>query len=380
MRVCRIANGPPVNGVSGNLTRMAFTILFCVLMSQGAVCEEQWPIRGAIQIGAQFHDFQNYSKVPYLHGGLDMRAPAGSVVYTPVSGTITISSYKIEASLIPLKFVYVRTPFKPGTDLTSKYIEICIKTVDGTSWCFRHLDPGSIPYHLLAKAENREPLAAGDNIGNIVPWSESVLPVTEKYDHIHLEIIASDGSYLNPAELLQRAPDTLPPVIHGIWAVPNEETTVFSTPQNRPALRGDVDFVMAVTDSISGSRYVYSPYLVKAGLRSINGSATVVIPMADVYRFDRLPIKGDRTQLATVIYKERIKTPTGNIESNGSGGPRFFLMNLTNGNPSLGYKSEYALRTTDLPDGVYALDVEASDLGGNTASRTFEFTVNNHSR
>jgi len=356
-----------------------FTILFCTLVPHGVECRESWPIRGPILVGAQFHDFQNYSKVPYLHGGLDMRAPAGSVVYTPVSGRVAISSYRIEASRIPLKFAYVRSAFRPGSDLTSKYIEVSINTADGTNWCFRHLDPGSIPYHLLAKAGSGKPVVAGDTIGNIVPWTEAVLPVTEKFDHIHLEIIASDGSYLNPAELLQKVPDTQPPVIHGIWAVPNEETTS-CTPRNRPDLRGDIDFVMAVTDSISASRYLYSPYLVRAGMRSITGSSTVVIPMADVFRFDKLPIRGDRTQLATVIYKEKIKTPAGSIESNGSGGPRFFLMNLTNGNPSLGYKSEYALRTSDLPDGAYALDVEVSDIGGNTASQTLEFTINNHSR
>lgn len=336
-----------------------------------------WPFHAPIRVGAQFHDYQNYGKVPYLHGGLDVRAPAGTVVYSPISGTVTISSYRIEASRNPLRFAYVRSPFNPPNDLSSKYIEVSIVTQDGTNWCLRHLDPASIPYHLLAKAKSGTAIVAGDSVGNVVSWSENVLPVAEKYDHIHLEVIASDGSYLNPAGLLEAVPDNQPPTIHGIWAVPNEETLAFTGPEGKPEVFGDVDFVLAVTDSLPGGGYLYSPYRVRASVRRIDEPAATVIPASDVFKFDRLPIKGDRTQLATVVYKERLKTPTGVIESNGNGGPRFFLMNLTNGNPTLGYKPEYALRTSALPDGRYALDVEASDIAGNTASGTLEFSVRN---
>lgn len=336
-----------------------------------------WPVLASIQIGAQFHDFQNYSKIPYLHGGMDIRAPAGTSVCTPVSGTVTISSYKIEASKSPLRFAYVRSPFNPENDLISRYIEVSITASDGTTWCFRHLDPGSIPYQLLQDARNKSVLSAGSSIGNVVAWSDAVLPVTDKYDHIHLEIISPDGSYLNPATLLPPVPDDQPPVIHGLWAVPNEEFTAFGGPQNVPEVRGDIDVVIAVTDTMPGSRYLHSPYRVRAGLRKINGTETTVIPPSDVFRFDKLPIKGDRTQLATVIYKDRVKTASGIIETNGNTGPRFFMLNLTNGNPALGYKPEYALRTTDFPNGAYALDVDVSDYAGNTASRTLEFSIKN---
>ncbi len=352
-------------------------LVLLLLTPDTAASQTDWPVRGTARVGAQFHDFQNYGKVPYLHGGLDVRAPAGTVVYTPVSGRVTISSYRIEASRTPLRFAYVRSPFTPSSDLSSKYIEVSIVTNDGTNWCFRHLDPGSIPYHLIEKAKNGTPIAVGDSIGNVVPWSETVLPVPEKYDHIHLELIASDGSYLNPVTFLEPVADTQPPTIHGIWAVPNEETTAFVGPNGIPEVFGDIDFVLAVTDSLSGGGYRYSPYRVQAAVRRLDTPGTTIIPPSDVFRFDRLPIRGDRTQLATVIFKERLKTPTGVVESIGNGGPRFFLMNLTNGNPTLGYKPEYALRTSDLADGRYALDVAASDIAGNTASATLEFSVRN---
>lgn len=364
-----------------SLLILYFLVYHCILSSaeQGNSSHTAgiWPLEGSIQIGAQFHDFQDYSKVPYFHGGLDIRGPAGTSVCTPVSGRVTLSSYKIEATKSPLRFAYVRTPFKPGHDLSSRYIELRIATSDGTSWYFRHLDPGSIPYQLLRHAENNTEISAGSLIGNIVPWSEAVLPVAEKYDHIHLEILGPDGSYLNPAAFLPPVPDAQPPVIHGLWAVPNEELTAFEDGQSCPVVCGDIDFVMAVTDTISGGQYLYSPYRVRASIRSLSGTKSTVIPPADVFLFDRLPIKGDRTQLATVIYREQLKTSSGTIKSNGSGGPRFFLMNLTNGNPALGYKAEYALRTVDLPDGSYALDVEAFDIAGNIASRTLEFSIRN---
>ncbi|HOT27749.1 MAG TPA: hypothetical protein PLU72_06145 [Candidatus Ozemobacteraceae bacterium] len=357
--------------------RILIYIVLLFIFPGMAASQNAWPVRGPVRIGAQFHDFQNYGKVPYLHGGLDVRAPAGTVVYTPVSGRVTISSYRIEASRVPLRFAYIRSPFTPSSDLSSKYIEVSIVTKDGTNWCFRHLDPGSIPYHLLSKAQSGADVVAGDSIGNVVPWTEPVLPVTEKYDHIHLEVIASDGSYLNPVPLLEPVPDTQAPTIHGIWAVPNEETVAFAGANGNLEVFGDIDFVLAVTDSLPGGGYLYSPYRVRASIRRLEAPAGIVIPFSDVFKFDRLPIRGDRTQLGTVIYKERLKTPMGVLESNGAGGPRFFLMNLTNGNPALGYKPEYALRTSDLADGRYALDVEASDIAGNTASATLGFTVRN---
>ncbi|HEY9069431.1 MAG TPA: M23 family metallopeptidase [Candidatus Ozemobacteraceae bacterium] len=356
-----------------------FSLLFCLILTATTpcFCREAWPMRVPPVIGAQFHDFQNYSKVPYLHGGTDLRAPAGTPVFTPVAGTVTLSSYRIEASRSPLRFAYVRTPFRPGRENTSKYIEASITTTDGTVWYFRHLDAASIPAGVIDKAGRGIPLEAGEQLGTVVAWSEAVLPVTDKYDHVHLEIVGPDGMYRNPACLLESVPDRDTPVIHEIWAVPNEETTAFDGPDSRPVVSGDIDFVIGVTDTITGSPYRHSPYLVRAGLRRLNDTGTILIPMADVYRFDTLPIRGDRTQLATVIYRESVKTASGETLANGSGGPRYFLMTLTNGNPALGYKPEYSLRTRDLPDGAYALDVEVADLAGNTARKTFEFLIRN---
>ncbi|HOY68672.1 MAG TPA: M23 family metallopeptidase [Candidatus Ozemobacteraceae bacterium] len=357
-----------------------FLLLIALLVTIAApvFCREPWPMKTRPLVGAQFHDFQNYSKVPYLHGGADLRAPAGTPVYTPVSGTVTLSSYRIDASRSPLRFAYIRSPFRPEKEYTSKYIEACISTSDGTVWYFRHLDAASIPQAVISKAGRGIPVEAGERLGTIVGWSESVLPPTEKYDHIHLEILASDGTYLNPISLLELPPDRDAPVIQGIWAVPNEGSTAFDWPEHRPVVSGDIDIVIGITDTVTGSAYRHSPYLVRAGLRRENGSETaVLLPMADVFRFDTLPIHGDRTQLATVIYRESVRTAAGEILANGSGGPRYFLMTLTNGNPVLGYRPEYSLRTRDLADGVYILDVEASDLTGNTARRSFEFLVRN---
>ncbi|NLI75569.1 MAG: hypothetical protein GX442_03900 [Candidatus Riflebacteria bacterium] len=337
-----------------------------------------WPVHGPFAIGAHFHDFQNYSGVPYFHGGTDVRTQAGSVVYTPVAGRVTVSKYRIDAARVPLHFQYQRWPFADRADTDARYVEAAVTDDQGRTWMFRHLDGKSIPSDLLRRSRAGEPIPAGEPLGTIVAWHQPVLPETATYHHLHLEVLASDGTYLNPARLMAPLPDTDPPVIHGIWFVRNEEETTFPATDGRPRVSGDVDVVAAITDRMPNSRYILSPYLVRTRLMALSGSdAREILPWTEVVRFDRLPVTGDRTQLATVVYKERLRIDGKPLLSNGEMGPRFFLLTLTNGDRRAGYAARRSLPTRSLRDGIYRFDLEAADLAGNVASASQEFEVRN---
>lgn len=340
----------------------------------------EWPVRGPFLIGAQFHDFQNYSNVPYLHGGIDLRAPAGTVIFTPVAGPVTVSSYQIDAGRSPLRFQYRRWPFNPRSGGDTRYVEVAVTDAWGNTWMFRHLDAASIPGEVLRRSRTGEPVATGTPLGTIVAWHQPVLPEPATYHHCHLEVVASDGTYLNPALFLAPLFDNLPPQVHGAWLVRNEEERAFPPgPEGRPVVDGDIDLVAAITDEMPGSRYQHSPFRVRTRLLAIPPASEPreLLPWLEVLRFDRLPVIGDRTQLATVIYKERVRAGEQVIASNGEMGPRSFLLTLTNGDRQRGYAARYALPTRALRDGRYRYEIEAADLAGNVASAALEFEVRN---
>ncbi len=339
----------------------------------------EWPVRGPFLIGAQFHDFQNYSNVPYLHGGIDLRAPVGSVICTPVAGPVTVSSYQIDAGRSPLRFQYRRWPFGSRSGGDTRYVEVAVTDAWGQTWMFRHLDAVSIPGEVLRRSRTSEPLATGTPLGTIVAWHQPVLPETATYHHCHLEVVAPDGTYLNPALMMAPLLDDIPPQVHGLWLVRNEEERVFPAgPDGWPVVDGDIDLVAAITDEMPGSRYRHSPFRVRTRLLALTASEPgELLPWLEVLRFDRLPVTGDRTQLATVIYKERVRVGEQVITSNGEMGPRFFLLTLTNGDRRRGYAARNALPTRALRDGRYRYEVEATDLAGNLASATLEFEVRN---
>lgn len=308
---------------------------------------------------------------------MDLRVPAGTKVFSPISGKIRISAYRIEASRKPLKFEYLRSPFRQKPQIGSRYVEIAVTDESGRIWMFRHLDPGELPPDLLEKERAGIPVRAGEQLGVVVAWNAPILPDPAIYHHMHFEILDPDGYYFNPAAILKPLKDSIPPVIHGVWFVPDEGGKAFPPARGGiPTVRGGIDIVAGITDSADGNRYIHSAYKIRMGIRAEAGEQ--VVPDADIVEWDRLPIKGDRTQMATVLYKESLTCDRKTIESNGNQGPRFFLNILTNGDRKNGYSPGYCFQTKNVPDGRYFVDIEASDLNGNTASGTWEFLVKNH--
>ncbi len=335
--------------------------------------------KGVFDVGAQFYDFQNYQNVPYFHGGLDLCSPAGTAIYSPVSGKIAVNDYKITAANEPHMFSYARRPFRRGESSQTRYLEVAITTSAGQLWMFRHVDPSSIPAEIFDYAENGRKLPAGSMIGRVAAWLQPVLPEKRLYDHLHLEILDADGSYLNPAELVKTGKDYYSPVIHGVYAARHGSAEARTLSEaSTTEVAGDIDLVVAVTDRMNRAGYLHAVYSAAWSLEQItsDGSARM-IEQREVFRFDKLPFKGERVQLSKVFYRSHLNTPSGKVTANGSTGPRFFLVNLTCGSKTTGYSAENSLQTAVYPSGLYRLNITVNDLAGNSRQQSFSIRIKN---
>lgn len=335
--------------------------------------------RKSFEIGGQFYDYQNYSSVPYFHGGLDLCTDSGTEVFTPVSGRVTVSDYKITASARPHSFSYARKPFRRGDVSSTRYLEVAITEKSGRIWMFRHIDPTSVPDTVFRCAASSSILGKGSMIGRVGAWIQPVLPEKRIYDHIHLEIMAADGSYLNPARFVKTAKDHLPPVIYDIYAAKHGTHEAVTLTSGLKTLSGTIDLIIGVTDRMNTSAYQHAVYASSWSLTAIHPdkSETMAIHPREVFRFDQLPFKGERVQLSKVIYRDSIQTPEGTIKANGSIGPRFFLVNLTCGAADTGYSETAALQTATLANGTYRLNVSVRDYSGNRCDKSVEFRIQN---
>ncbi len=367
------------------LTKSKMWIIIIILLISSMLNENihaetnlQSIFRVRFDVGGQFYDYQNYHEVPYLHGGIDLCAPAGTNVITPVTGKVAINEYNISASARPHKFVYERRRFKKGTRSNTRYLEVAISIKDGTTWMFRHISPDSVPDQVFRCAEQQTEISAGTIIGKVAPWPHPVLPEKRSYDHIHLEITGPDGSFLNPANFVKTVKDYYPPVIHGLYAQKHGSDAAVLLNGNNQTINGQIDLVAAVTDRMNQSAYQHSVYKAAFSLfRLGSDKEQEKVLQKTVVNFDKLPIKGDRTQLSLTIYRDYIKTRGGRIQANGNHGPRFFLLNLTSGCVNNGYSPNNHLDTTSLANGRYQLMVEVADSAGNLRHTTVEFIIRN---
>jgi len=330
-------------------------------------------------IGGQFFDYQNYNNVPYFHGGLDLVAPAGTAIYTPVAGTVTISDYKITASNEPHTFSYARKPFRRGDSSQTRYLEVAIKTDAGLTWMFRHVNPASIPPQVFDYAETGLRVNKGQLIGRVAAWLEPVLPEKRIYDHLHLEILDTQGNYHNPAKYVKTGKDYYPPVLHNVFAARHGSTEAQILNSAAPIkVSGDLDLIVAVTDRMNEAAYQHALYSAIWSLDRLAADGTTEkIEYCEAFRFDILPFTGDRVQLSRVIYRDHLNTPTGKISANGSRGPRYFLVNITSGSLATGYSPENCLRTARYRNGLYRLQLQVADNAGNTRQQAFTLQIEN---
>jgi len=292
-----------------------------------------WPY-ALNSIGWSMQSYQDYGGTPYFHHGMDMMAMYGTDVYNRSGGqVINIENYR------------------PGLDL---YWEVAVLDPDGYIWQYHHIAMPTIPQYIWDKYYEylADPIHGGfippdTYIGDIIEWP--VWSFGKQFNHIHLNILAAGGVYVNGFEFHVPLPDTDGPEIQAIGLLRNHQVY----PGNEV---GDANYSLYVRarDLILDNVYYLPPFEI---LFSVDGG-----PQQTTWRFDTLPGGADQYAYLNDFY---VVPPTcGNYDC------RNYYMDL-------GFipGSQY-----DFPcnGGPHTVLVTVRDYAGNSASQPYTYTVTNY--
>ena len=288
-----------------------------------------WPF-ALDSIGWSMQSYQDYGGTPYFHHGMDMMKAYGTDVFNRSGGqVINIENYR------------------PGWDL---YWEVAVLDPDGYIWQYHHIDEPTIPQLIWDKfAEYQlDPVNGGfippdTYIGDIIYW-----PVTsfgKRFNHIHLNILAAGGVYVNGFEFHTPLPDTVGPEIQAIGLLQNGQLYYGST------IEGSYSLYVRARDLILDDVYYLPPFEITF--------AVDCWPEHTTWRFDTLP--GGASQYAYL--------------------DDFYVVPQTCGNYDC---REYYIDLGFIPDsqflfpaggGEHTIEVTVRDYAGNSASQSYTYTV-----
>lgn len=164
-----------------------------LLWPAAAAAANIWPIDAqSFRVMNTLSTLQFYGPTPGFHHGLDLMAPAGTPVVSPIAGRVSTGYYYERKS----PYTY----------------EVAVEANDGHRWEFHHLEPSTVPAALEEKAAGGGQVEAGELIGLIYDASPMGIP-----PHVHVNVISPEGYYQNPLRFLPSLPDEEPPVIRGIY-------------------------------------------------------------------------------------------------------------------------------------------------------------------
>lgn len=288
-----------------------------------------WPF-ALDSIGWSMQSYQDYGGTPYFHHGTDMMKMFGTNVINRSGGqVVNIENYN------------------PGWDL---YWEVAVLDPDGYIWQYHHINQFTIPQNIWDKyAEYQiDPINGGfivpdTYIGDIIEWP--VWSFGKQFNHIHLNILAAGGVYVNGFEFHDGLPDTVGPEIQGIGLLKNGQIY-----PNGP-IEGDYSLYVRARDLILDNVYYLPPWDITF---SVDGG-----PEQTTWRFDTLPGGADDTAYLNDFY---VVPPTcGNYDCR-----EYYI--------DLGFipESQFKFPGTG---GEHTVDVTVRDYAGNLASQSFSYTV-----
>jgi hypothetical protein len=311
------------------------------------------------------HQLQNYSSgqsaSAYFHHGVDIRRPRGTRVLTSAGGNITAFYYY---------------------DTQPLYFEVEITDKDGFRWQYHHVDEAQIPAAIKQIAATKGPVGQGVDIGANVAWPSQAY--SQYFDHIHLNILAPDGRYMNTLNFLLLTQDTKAPTVPALYIVQQGGTTALNPGGGSGAVvSGKLDFIAQAEDLVGTEPYQLTLKRLTWELKELSGSKTHHVPETDLWSFDFLPGGGNRNLNTWDVFRYRTVDGTTSRISYGDYTRRIFYYALTN---RIGTQITEAghwdstRQTIDgplFPNGQYELTARAYDERGNAGSRTITFTMQN---
>ncbi|PIE22887.1 MAG: hypothetical protein CSA62_09915 [Planctomycetota bacterium] len=306
--------------------------------------------------------FQNYSSSAsraYFHHGIDLRRPSGTRVLACVGGTV--SNF----------YWYGRKPY---------YFEVEVTDKDGFRWQYHHIDEPKVPAAVRAAAARKGKIAQGTDIGANVHWPTPAYG--QRFHHIHLNVIAPDGRYVNPLNLMAPLVDTTPPSILGVWALQQGGTRALDPAQG---IGGKLDFVAKAEDKIAQQPYQLSVYKMTWEIKELSNTKSHHLAERVLWQFDSLPGGSNRFAKVWDIHKPRFYDGTRWHNTRGNYRSKDFYYVLTNRfqsgvDDAKGYwdsaEKDWQGKPR-FPNGRYRLIVRAFDRNGNMGSKTLDFTLKN---
>lgn len=288
-----------------------------------------WPF-ALDSIGWNMQSYQGYGGTPYFHHGMDMMKTYGTMVYNRSGGqVINIENYQ------------------PGMEL---YWEVAILDPDGYIWQYHHIDSNTIPEYIWDKyAQYQANPATGGfvppdtYIGNIIEWP--VWSFGKQFNHIHLNILAAGGVYVNGFAFHLPLPDTAGPQIQSVGLLQNGQ------PYTGNTIEGNYSLYVQANDLILDDVFYLPPWKIAF---SVDGG-----PLHTTWQFDTLPGGPDDTAYLDDFY---VVPPTcGNYEC------RDFYIDL-------GFipDSQFVFPDTG---GQHTIAVTVSDYAGSSATQAYTYTV-----
>jgi hypothetical protein len=305
------------------------------LAAEGALATHSvyaWPFT-VNSVGHAIQSYQNYSSgttAAYFHHGIDIMAPNGTQVYNRSGGqVINVENYT------------------PGNAL---YWEVAVLDPEGYIWQYHHIDSTTIPQAIkdAFAAYKADPVLGGfippnTYIGNIVYWT--VVSFGKRFNHIHLNILAAGGVYLDGFEFMTPLADAAKPQIQAIGLLKKNTVTAGSS------VSGDYGLYVRARDLVLDDVYYLPPYKVDF---SVDGG-----PTTTVWKFANLPGGASDTAYVNDYY---VAPPTcGNYTC------RDFYIDL-------GFTAS-GQRVFPVANGSHTANVTVYDYAGNTASSSFTWTV-----
>lgn len=276
-----------------------------------------WPYP-LLSIGHNMQSFQNYGGSPYWHDGLDIRSVQDQPIYAAAGGkVVNVENYNTG----PL------------------YWEVAILDADGFVWKYHHVDRQSIPESVKEGAS----IAAGALIGNVARWPNSSFG--ERYHHLHLLVVGSDGKYINPFLMMEPLADTKAPVITKIGLAKNHR------PLSAVEVSGDFALYVEASDLVLHDKYILPPHKISYSLDK--GEEKLV------WEFIHLPSGTNDVDFINDFFMQG---------TCGDYSCRKFYFNLN-------FAQNRPRSQMRLAPGDHEVDVTVEDVVGNRTSKNFKWKV-----
>ena len=289
-----------------------------------------WPFP-PLSIGHTNASYQDYGGQPYFHHGLDIRGNAGTPVLASVGGRVANIENYISGN--------------------PAYWEVAILDAEGYLWQYHHVEKSSIPAAIWNNWRSGTPVEAGTKLGEIFQWGN--YSFGERYDHLHLNVLAVGGTYMSPFLFLESLPDQVAPAIIAAGVMQNGHDV------GDREVDGPYSLYATIHDLILHKKYVVPPHRIEI---AVDGAAPEL-----VWDFQSLPGKGNINAHVEEFFVPQMTC--GNYTC------RELTINLGFSLDDNGVITNLDQREFPTTPGPHSAVITAWDFEGNSTSKTIDWLV-----